>query len=114
MKTLDKIKLPVRIRSAVQEASNRLKSELPVSRVILFGSQARGQAAPDSDIDLLILTTTPVTKGLKDKISDILFEIDLKDDVILTSLRVHENEWDNGLVSQMLIHEEVERDGCLI
>jgi predicted nucleotidyltransferase len=114
MKTLDTIQLPIRIRSAVQEASNRLKSELPVSRVILFGSQARGQAAPDSDIDLLILTTAPVTKGLKDKISDILFEIDLKDDVILTSIKVQENEWDNGLVSQMLIHEEVERDGCIV
>jgi len=114
MRTLDNIQLPVRARSAVQEASSRLKAELPVSQVILFGSQARGQAAPDSDIDLLILTTCPVTRDLKTKISDILFDIDLKDDVILTSIPVQENEWNNGLVSDMLIHQEVERDGCLI
>ncbi|MBL7107241.1 MAG: nucleotidyltransferase domain-containing protein [Phycisphaerae bacterium] len=114
MKTLDSIQLPVRIRSAVQEASGRLKSELPVSKVILFGSQARGQAAPDPDIDLLVLTTCPVTSDIKDKIEDILFDIDLKDDVVLTSVKVQENEWNNGLVSQMLIHQEVERDGCLV
>ncbi len=114
MKTLDSIQLPVRIRSAVQEASARLKAELPVSRVILFGSQARGQAGPDSDVDLLVLTTCPVSRDLKTKISDILFEIDLKDDVILTSLQVQENEWNTGLVSQLLIHQEVERDGCIV
>lgn len=114
MKTLDSIQLPVRIRSAVQEASARLKTELPVSRVILFGSQAHGQAAPDSDIDLLVLTNYPVTRDLKDKIGDILFDIDLKDDVVLTSLQVPEDEWNNGLFSGMLIHEEVERDGCLL
>lgn len=114
MKTLDNIQLPVRIRSAVQEAADRLKGELPVSQVILFGSQARGQAAPDSDIDLLVLTTAPVTKKLKDQISNILFEIDLKDDVILTSISVQENEWDKGIISQLLIHQEVERDGCIV
>jgi len=114
MRTLDNIQLPVRARSAVQEASSRLKAELPVSQVILFGSQARGQAAPDSDIDLLILTTCPVTRDLKTKISDILFDIDLKDDVVLTSITVHQDRWNDDLVSQMLIHKEVERDGCLI
>lgn len=114
MKTLDSIQLPVRIRSAVQEASARLKAELPVKKVILFGSQARGQAAPDSDIDLLVLTNCPITRDLKDKIGDILFEIDLKDDVILTSIQVPEDEWNTGILSQLLIHREVERDGCLV
>lgn len=114
MKTLDNIQLPVRIRSAVQEAADRLKGELPISQVILFGSQARGQAAPDSDIDLLILTTCPVTRDLKDKIGDILFDIDLKDDVLLTSITVHQDRWDSDFIAQLLIHQEVERDGCLI
>ena len=114
MKTLDSIQLPIRIRSAVQEASDRLRAELPVSQVVLFGSQARGQAEPDSDIDLLVLTTCPVTRDVKDKIGDILFDIDLKDDVVLMSINVQEDQWDNGLVSQMLIHQEVEKDGCII
>ncbi len=114
MKTLDHIQLPVRIRSAVQEAAARLKAELPVSQVVLYGSQARGQAAPDSDIDLLVLTTCPVTPHLKQKIGDILFEIDLKDDVVVTSINIAQDEWNGGLMSQMLIHREVERDGCLV
>lgn len=114
MKTLDNIQLPIRIRSAIQESCARLKAELPVSKVILFGSQARGQAQPDSDIDLLVLTTCPVTREIKDRVGDILFDVDLKDDVLLTSITVQEEEWNGGLVSAMLIHKEVERDGCVI
>ena len=114
MKTLDNIQLPIRIRSAVQEAAARLNAELPVSQVVLFGSQARQQAQKDSDIDLLVLTTCPVTRDIKSKIGDILFEIDLKDDVILTSINIREDDWNNGLISQMLIHKEVERDGCIV
>lgn len=114
MKTLDNIQLPARIRSAVQEAAARLKAELPVSQVVLFGSQARGQAEPDSDIDLLVLTTCPVTREIKDRVGDILFDIDLKDDVVLTPITVQQERWDSDLISQLLIHQEVERDGCVV
>lgn len=114
MKTLDHLSLPEHIRSVILEASDRLKSKFPVSRVILFGSQARQQAQPDSDIDLLVLTTCPVTRELKDQISDILFELDLEKDVVLTSICVQQDEWDHGLVSVTSLHREVEKDGCLI
>lgn len=114
MKTLNSIQLPERIRAAVQEASNRLRAELPVSRVVMFGSQACGRAAPDSDIDLLVLTSCPVTRELKDKIGDILFDLDLKNDVVLAAIIVEHRQWDGDLISQMLIHQEVERDGCLV
>jgi predicted nucleotidyltransferase len=41
---------------AVREAIRRLLAAAPPgSRVILFGSHARGQARPDSDVDLLVI-----------------------------------------------------------
>jgi len=38
--------------------------------VVLFGSRARGDAAPDSDYDLLVLTDTPLTCAEEDGTSD--------------------------------------------
>lgn len=44
-----------RIRRAWRVALNRLVSEYRPERVILFGSQARGDASDDSDVDLLLV-----------------------------------------------------------
>ena len=112
MKTLDSANLSETERRCVQEAAAVLKAELPVSRVVLFGSKAKGDAQPDSDVDLLVLTSGPVSTELRRDISDRLHDIGLDDDVLLTSIVVSEDDWRDGLICYMLIHKEVERDGC--
>jgi predicted nucleotidyltransferase len=39
----------------IAEAGRRLASAAPDARVILFGSYARGEAGPGSDLDLLVI-----------------------------------------------------------
>jgi predicted nucleotidyltransferase len=39
----------------LQEIIRRLVSEIDPDRIILFGSRARGDAKPDSDVDLLVI-----------------------------------------------------------
>jgi uncharacterized protein len=52
---MDRSELLRRVKSALQEAyGKRLRG------VILYGSEARGTAEPDSDIDLLVLLDGPV------------------------------------------------------
>ena len=46
-----------RIRRAWKVALSRLVSEYHPERVVLFGSQARGSASADSDVDLLVVFT---------------------------------------------------------
>ena len=47
-------------RAAVLEAAAVLAALLPVERVVLYGSKARGDDDAESDIDLLILTSRPM------------------------------------------------------
>jgi len=114
MRAIETAKLVQKEYDAILEAARVLKSDLPVSRVILFGSKARGTGDKYSDIDLLILTSCPVTTGLRDSISERLAEINLENDVMLSSVAVSEQDWANGLIHYMLIHSEVEREGCEI
>jgi predicted nucleotidyltransferase len=39
----------------IVEAGRRLAAAAPDADVILFGSRARGEAGPDSDLDLLVI-----------------------------------------------------------
>jgi uncharacterized protein len=112
MRTLDRIKLTEKDRTSVLQAAQSLKSELPVSKVILFGSKARGQADVYSDLDILVVLSCPVTARLRDRVSEKLAEINLQNDVVLSSVVVFEKEWADGLIRYTPIHAEIQRDGC--
>lgn len=39
----------------IEEAGRRLRAAAPDAELILFGSRAKGESGPDSDLDLLII-----------------------------------------------------------
>jgi uncharacterized protein (UPF0332 family)/predicted nucleotidyltransferase len=61
---------------AVEEFKDRLLAALPdqVRDIILFGSKARGDGYPESDIDLLVVLENP-TEEQTDTVGDIMFDI---------------------------------------
>ena len=112
MRTVNDIQLSQKDRQSILEADRALKSDFPISRIILFGSKALGMSEPDSDIDLLILTDCQINGELRRAISDRLADINLRNDVFMTSVVVSEQEWANGLIRYSLFHSEIEKGGC--
>jgi uncharacterized protein len=96
--------LAEQIRSAVYEVE-------PAARVILYGSRARGDAAPDSDWDLLILVDGPVSRERAQTLTDRLFELGLETDVVFCSVVHSKEEWTSPIYRAMPFHENVTREG---
>ena len=111
MKTLDDIELTPRDRDALDDAIHILKRQFPTARVILFGSKSRGTGNTESDMDLLVLTTRKLTWREKDAITDALYDVELKHEVVISTLVATDEEWENGTFSIMPIHAEVAHDG---
>lgn len=44
----------------LSQITRRIVSEFAPNRIVLFGSQARGDSRPDSDVDLFIEMATPL------------------------------------------------------
>lgn len=115
MKTLDDIALPENERRAIEAAAAALPARVPVSDIVLFGSKARGDSVPDSDIDLLVLTDRRLDGAEERAVVAALFDIGRRFGVVFGPLTVEARSWRQGLHSVLPIHAEVEREGvrCL-
>lgn len=100
---------------ALQAFNQRLLSELgkQVRQVILFGSKARGDSAPDSDIDVLILAEEE-GRQLRKTISKISSQIGLDYDVCLGALLIADKRWRQMSIERFSLCRNVERDGILL
>jgi len=64
----------------------RIVRQFNPERVILFGSHARGEAGPDSDVDLLVVMPVEGWKHKKQvEIRVALHDIDVPKDIIVTT-----------------------------
>jgi predicted nucleotidyltransferase len=98
-------------RAAVLEAAQVLSDHLPVERVVLYGSKARGDDQPDSDIDLLILTARPLNGAEGFRVTELLQPVQHRHHCIISPLRLSADEWYHGVYQVLGIREEVDRDG---
>jgi uncharacterized protein len=74
-------------RQAVAEFVRRLRSDLAtnVVDVRLFGSEARGEATPESDLDVLVVVQPDDDRvPLEDRVIDIAFDVNLEFNVYIS------------------------------
>ena len=82
------------------EVVERIRQEAhkmsPEVQTILYGSEARGDARPDSDIDLLLLVDKDkLSYSDKDRIMAPFYDIELDTGIIISTLIMSRKEWES-------------------
>ncbi len=113
MKRLDDIALCDRDRAAVRAAAQALRERFGVAGVVLFGSKARGDDTPESDIDLLILADDHLARHRR-PVYDALDEVMLAHDVVIQALVEPEHDWLSYHGQPLPLREVLEREGVLV
>jgi len=108
------LELSLNEQAALIETKNRLKAGFPVEEFIVFGSVARGEATDESDLDLLVLTSRPMSHREEHAMCDIIFDINFSYGTNISILVTDKAAWEKGLISLLPIREEVARDGIVI
>ncbi len=84
-------------RADVVEQIRKIIHEIvPTAKAILFGSEARGEARSDSDIDLLILVGgEKMSLEQEESITLPLYELELKTGVTISPIIMLKKLWEN-------------------
>ena len=99
----------------IRDLAIQLKSKLPsLKKVILFGSQARRKATLESDVDLLLLVDVNVNLTLERQVLDIVYPVELEEEIDITPLVVNLNEWEFGQYRYHPLRQAVEKEGIII
>ena len=85
----------------------RIVAQFDPDRVILFGSHARGEAGPDSDVDLLVVMPVKGSKRAKQlEIRSALHDVRVPKDIVVS--RPEEFQWRKdtvGTIEHPAVHE---------
>ena len=85
----------VEIDTTVREIVDRIVSGFSPLKIILFGSRARGSAAADSDVDLLVVTDRPGSRRKQAVAIDLaLADIRVAKDVVVVGAEELERDRD--------------------
>ena len=90
------------------EFKNRLTDLLPVLEMHVFGSRARGDAAPDSDLDIFIKVTS-CTSSQRQAINELAWEIGFEMDRIISPFVATPDHLEHGPLGASPLLTQIEQ-----
>ena len=80
----------------VNKISKLIRTLEPKATAILYGSEARGDARPDSDIDVWVLLDGDTRDiGREDRLSGELYGIELETGILISPMIMLRKQWEN-------------------
>ncbi len=86
--------------------------ESQIHSLVLFGSVARGEARPDSDVDILVLTEAPL--AVRQRIDEISYDIDLKNTVFTQLVVLTTKNFEAETRMRSYFSSDILRDGIVL
>ena len=108
---MNDIPITKRQSEALRQIKSRVMDDFVVVDFVLYGSTARGEADEESDVDIMIVLSEPISRIKRHEITDIVFDANLQFGTNFSTLVVDQESWDTGIISVLPLRDEIIRDG---
>jgi hypothetical protein len=88
-----------------------LNERLPRHQIILFGSRARGDAEPYSDLDIIVIIDGVVDESAREWVSDCAWEAGYVQGLVIVPLVFSRTQWEQGPERHSLLAKAVALEG---
>ncbi len=88
-----------------------LSTRVPLYQLILFGSRARGDAEPFSDMDVLVVVDSRLDDQIRELVSDCAWEAGFAEGMVLVPVVFSRDEWEKGPERHSLLAMAIEAEG---
>lgn len=93
---------------------NLLRDKVKLHQAILFGSRARGDADPESDMDILVILDEEQTSSVRDIVSDCAWQVGFDSGLVVAPVVFSREEWENGPERSSLLAMAMREEGVSI
>ncbi len=113
--SLDDVAAPAPVRAALRRFLDEVRRSAPgkVERVLVFGSVARGEAGPESDVDLLVVWRGTLGEGLR-VLTPITTDILIDMGVDLSAMPIPVESFDAFRRMRTQFYENIEREAFVV
>lgn len=90
---------------------DQVSQRVETNKVILFGSRARGDAGPQSDVDVVVILKNQPSDEEREYISDCAWEAGYPYGIVIVPIVFSEEEWEFGPERHSLLVKAVQAEG---
>lgn len=100
-------------RAAISKLKDALMERFNIIDFRIFGSKAKGDASPESDIDVMI-ELEDYTPEIESEIDNLVFEINLAYDCFISTIFFSKKELEEGPLKESPLYKAIEKEGIKV